>query len=65
MNSVLESYKCPHCGKDAQIDLAHELEAGETDLRRSIDGRQNLKLDLPKRLLVVCNHCHKQMVIHP
>jgi hypothetical protein len=24
-----------------------------------------LKLDLPKRLLVVCNHCHKQMVIHP
>ena len=65
MNSMPETFKCPHCGKDAQVDLARELERGETDLRRSIDGRQNLKLDLPKRLLVMCNHCQRQMVIQP
>ncbi|HUU45396.1 MAG TPA: hypothetical protein VM118_06645 [Acidobacteriota bacterium] len=62
---MFEPYLCPHCGKAAEIDLQRELEAGETDLRRSIDGRQNLKLDLPKRLLVICNHCGRQMVIHP
>lgn len=62
---MLESYRCPHCGKLADIDLSRELEAGQTDLQRSIDGRQNLKLDLPKRLLVVCNHCHRQLIIQP
>ena len=65
MNKILDSYNCPHCGKQAEIDLAHELEAGQTDLSRSIDGLQNLKLDLPKRLLVTCNHCQRQMVIQP
>ena len=63
--TVLESYRCPHCGKQAEIDLARELENGETDLGSTIDGRQNLKLDLPKRLLVHCNHCQRLMVIHP
>ncbi|HEX9750945.1 MAG TPA: hypothetical protein VGB22_06660 [candidate division Zixibacteria bacterium] len=62
---MIELYSCPHCGKTCNIDLHAELEAGETDLLRSIDGRQNLKLDLPKRLLVECTHCHRQIVIRP
>lgn len=62
---MFEPYQCPHCGKTVEIDLERELEAGQTDLRRSIDGRQNLKLDLPKRLLVLCTHCRRQMVIQP
>ena len=60
-----EPYICPHCGKAVEIDLEHELEVGETDLRQSIDGRQNLRLDIPKRLIVTCTECHRQMVIEP
>ena len=62
---MLEPYECPHCGKTVDVDLQRELETGQTDLRRSIDGRQNLKLDLPRRLLVTCANCRRQMVIQP
>ena len=62
---MFESYKCPFCQKTVDVDLARELENGQTDLRGRIDRRQNLKLDLPKRLLVGCTHCHRQFVIQP
>ena len=62
---MLEPYQCAHCGKTVDIDLQRELETGQTDLRRLIDGRQNLKLDLPRRLLVTCTICQRQMMIQP
>lgn len=62
---MFESYKCPFCQNAAEIDLARELERGQTDLRGRIDNRQNLKLDLPKRLLVACTHCSRQFIIQP
>ena len=60
-----ENYRCPHCQQVTEVDLTQELERGQTDLRGVIDNRQNLKLDLPKRLLVVCAHCTREFVIHP
>jgi hypothetical protein len=62
---MFDSYRCPFCQKSVDIDLANELDRGQTDLRGSIDDRQNLKLDLPKRLLVTCTHCGRQFVIQP
>ena len=62
---MFESYRCPFCQKTVDVDLARELDRGETDLRERIDPRQNLKLDLPKRLLVACTHCSRQFVIEP
>lgn len=62
---MFESYRCPFCQTTVDVDLAQELERGQTDLRGSIDHRQNLKLDLPRRLLVMCTHCTRQFVIQP
>jgi len=73
---MFEAYRCPLCQgtveidlteelERGQIDLTEELERGQTDLRERIDERQNLKLDLPKRLLVTCAHCGRQFVIQP
>ncbi|MBI5869037.1 MAG: hypothetical protein HZB43_12260 [candidate division Zixibacteria bacterium] len=53
------------CQSTVEIDLTAELERGQTDLRESIDQRQDLKLDLPKRLLVTCTHCGRQFIIQP
>ena len=62
---MFETYRCPLCLGIVEIDLTEELERGQTDLRERIDERQNLKLDLPKRLLVTCAHCGRQFVIQP
>jgi DNA-directed RNA polymerase subunit RPC12/RpoP len=62
---MFESYRCPLCQGPVDIDLTEELERGQTDLRERIDERQNLKLDLPRRLLVTCTHCGRQFVIQP
>lgn len=62
---MFEAYRCPLCQDTVEIDLTDELERGQTDLRETIDERQNLKLDLPRRLLVTCPHCGRQFVIHP
>lgn len=62
---MFEAYRCPLCQGTVDIDLAAELERGQTDLRERIDERQNLKLDLPRRLLVTCTHCGRQFIIQP
>lgn len=62
---MFEPYRCPMCQSTVDIDLTAELERGQTDLRERIDQRQDLKLDLPKRLLVTCTHCGRQFIIQP
>ena len=62
---MFESYRCPLCQGSVDVDLTEELERGQTDLREQIDQRQNLKLDLPRRLLVTCTHCGRQFIIQP
>ncbi|MBD3298148.1 MAG: hypothetical protein GF341_05790 [candidate division Zixibacteria bacterium] len=60
-----ESFRCPFCQQVTDIDLTQELERGETDLRGVPDERQNLRIDLPKRLLVSCTNCTRQFVVQP
>ena len=60
-----ESFRCPFCQHVTDIDLSQELDRGETDLRGEPDDRQNLKIDLPKRLLVCCGSCTRQFVVLP
>jgi DNA-directed RNA polymerase subunit RPC12/RpoP len=62
---VLESYRCPFCQKIVEIDLTRELDRGQTDLRERIDQRQNLKIDLPRRLFVTCTGCSRQFIVQP
>ncbi|GAB4327941.1 MAG: hypothetical protein Kow0074_23570 [Candidatus Zixiibacteriota bacterium] len=60
-----ENFRCPFCQHITDIDLTHELERGETDLSGVPNERQNLKIDLPKRLFVVCTHCTRQFIVQP
>jgi hypothetical protein len=60
-----ENYRCPFCQQIAEIDLTQELERGETDLRGVPDERQNLRIDLPKRMLVMCTHCTREFIVQP
>lgn len=62
---MFESYRCPFCQTIVEVDLAHELDRGQTDLRERIDQRQNLKIDLPKRLFVTCTGCSRQFIVQP
>jgi hypothetical protein len=60
-----ENFKCPFCQQVVDVDLTQELERGQTDLFGTPDDRQNLKIDLPKRLLVVCTQCSREFVVQP
>jgi hypothetical protein len=62
---MVERFRCPYCRAPNELELARLLADGETDLRGTIADRQKLKLDMPGRLLVVCDACGREFVIVP
>ncbi len=63
ISAMFEQYRCPYCEQVNNIELARVLAEGETDLRGRIDERQQLKLDLPARLLIICESCGREFII--
>ncbi len=63
ISAMFEQYRCPYCEQVNNLELARVLAEGETDLRGKIDEMQQLKLDLPARLLIICEMCGREFII--